>query len=83
MRGITSIITLALAAIPAVVAQAPISGNGICTKNRNRPNDDRLVCVFGQGAAILDCYKGECSEDGSACYFDQSCEGCAWYIQCT
>jgi hypothetical protein len=83
MLSLVSIITLGLAALPPVLSQAPISGNGTCTKNRNRPGDDRLVCVFGQGVAILDCYKGECSEDGSPCYFSQSCEGCAWWIQCT
>lgn len=68
-------------AMPAtVLAQA---GKGRRSRNRHTLDDKTLYCVWRIGHAIFGCQGGtECTEDGSACYRAQNCEGCAWYVRC-
>lgn len=83
MHAISTLLALALTMLAMPSAVQAQAGEGRCTRDRNRPNDETLYCVWGQGVAIFPCQGGtECTEDGSACYRAQSCEGCAWYVHC-
>ena len=78
-----SLLVLAAAAMPAVVALP--AGNGSCSTDPFGPTpDDKLYCMWDQGAAFLECQAGtKCTAAGKVCYGDRTCPDCAEYVHCT